>query len=103
MLEFKANKELRSRQGWTPIITASSAGHLKMVQLLIEQKVDLNAITEYKTTALYSAASEGHMEVVEALLNGGALTDVPGTSSPIGVARVNGHKQIAELIQKRSK
>ena len=64
----------------TPLILASSLGHLNLVRYLVIQGADLNAETKYGLTALDWATKSNHQPVVDYLLQQGALRHV--TSDP---------------------
>jgi ankyrin repeat protein len=59
-----------------PLNLAASAGHLAIVQLLIEKGADVNSKGWWDTTPLYYAALYGHRAMVDLLLKSGA--DVNG-------------------------
>ena len=48
---------------------ASKNGHLSVVEYLVNQKADINAINDDGYTPLHNAASKGHLSVVEYLVN----------------------------------
>lgn len=49
--------------GWTPLIIASSAGHVRIVQMLLDRGANVNAYTHNGHTALQYAASKNRVEV----------------------------------------
>ncbi|ERF74886.1 hypothetical protein EPUS_09092 [Endocarpon pusillum Z07020] len=65
-------------RGWTlqeliALQAASSGGHEKVVQMLLDRGAEVNAQGgEYRLTPLYEAALNGHLAVVKLLLNRGA-------------------------------
>ena len=73
MFHLGINLDVAAQDGSsTPLITASFAGCLPIVGLLISEGVDVNAVGQHGMTALMVAAAVGNEEVVEALLEGGA-------------------------------
>jgi ankyrin repeat protein len=73
LLKAGADPKRAHPEGETPLMAVARAGSVPGVQLLLEQKVDLNAIENVQqTTALMRAAAEGHVDVVDLLLKAGA-------------------------------
>ena len=61
-----------SDENITPLIAASSEGHLEIANALIAAKADVNAKDKDQTNSLMAAAARGHVDIVEALLNAGS-------------------------------
>ena len=59
---------------WTPLHYASENGHLEIVQFLLSNGAEVDAVDSDNVTPLLHAASRGHVpvDVVEALLDRGA-------------------------------
>ncbi len=56
-------------QGITPLMFASSNGHLQIVrELLKHPKINVNQVDDYGSTALMAASFSGYSEIVELLL-----------------------------------
>ena len=53
----------------TPLHLAASHGHLSVVEYLVNQKADINAINNDDWSPLHYAAINGHLNVVEYLVN----------------------------------
>jgi ankyrin repeat protein len=51
---------------------AASAGHLKIVQLLLDNGVNIELQDVCENSALLLAAYEGHLEIIKLLLENGA-------------------------------
>ena len=64
--------DARSPNGATPLYAAAYAGHLKVVELLLQEKADVHAARDDGCTPLHAASRNGHCDVVEALVEGGA-------------------------------
>ena len=87
----------------TVIRNAAAAGHLNIVQLLLERGADPNLPEEGiapRGHALYSAATNGHFEVAKLLLEHGAYPNVEVESSADTLSRVitNGDQQMLKLL-----
>lgn len=67
--ENKTFKLIILKSGWTPLIIAASAGHLKVIEMLIAKGVDVNCCTDGGHSALQYAASRDRHEIVELLLH----------------------------------
>ena len=59
--------------GWTPLIAASAQGHIKIVELLIENNADINATDNNEYNALWYALKNNHLEVAKLLIKKGIL------------------------------
>jgi ankyrin repeat protein len=62
-------------QGWTPLMSASSAGHVAVVSMLLGAGADARAANTGGRTCAHYAASKGHAAVLSLLLDGGASVD----------------------------
>mmetsp|Transcript_153528 Transcript_153528/g.490831 ORF Transcript_153528/g.490831 Transcript_153528/m.490831 type:complete len:461 (+) Transcript_153528:171-1553(+) len=60
--------ELRSARGLTPLHAASTSGHLRVAEVLLEAGARADAETSEGRTALHLAAMEGHDALTERLL-----------------------------------
>lgn len=99
-------------QGVTPCLTASSEGHLEILQLLVEwvrqNSSDpntlislLNAGDNDGTTALMAAAVRGHLSVVQFLLSQGANVNTQNHDGHTALMfATNGKSQIERVISK---
>lgn len=80
MLNGGAQKDARTKQGYTPLHIACHHGHINMVRLLIEQGAEVNPSTVAGYTPLHQAAQQGHVLVINLLLknkaNPNAVTSV---------------------------
>lgn len=86
--------------GWTPLISASSAGHASVVSSLLRARCEVDAATRAGRTALSYAASKGHAAVVHQLLEHGCepnLADRRG-NTPLHFAAVAGAPAVVSLL-----
>ncbi|KAL8403518.1 hypothetical protein RB594_008688 [Gaeumannomyces avenae] len=73
LLDGGADAATADKNGWTPLIAASSRGHFDVVQLLLSTSgVDIDSKDSDGRTALGWAAEEGHGAVLQLLLEKGA-------------------------------
>eukprot|EP00429_Kryptoperidinium_foliaceum_P136192 CAMPEP_0176270844 /NCGR_PEP_ID=MMETSP0121_2-20121125/44905_1 /TAXON_ID=160619 /ORGANISM="Kryptoperidinium foliaceum, Strain CCMP 1326" /LENGTH=138 /DNA_ID=CAMNT_0017610993 /DNA_START=105 /DNA_END=521 /DNA_ORIENTATION=+ len=100
LIRAGANMNATTVDGWTPLMSASLQGHLEIVSLLLELRVEVNQAARDSRTALISAASTGHGRVVLHLLVARAdihLAKRTG-ASPLHVAAWAGHAVVARLL-----
>lgn len=70
--------EMRTMEGLTPLMLAAQAGHVQVVAALLQAGCDVNALEELMgRTALHFAAENGRDGVVELLLKGEVVLDLP--------------------------
>lgn len=93
--------EHRDKKGFTPLILAATAGHQKVVEILLNHGADIEAQSERtKDTPLSLACSGGRYEVVELLLNRGANKEHRNVSdyTPLSLAASGGYVNIIKLL-----
>ena len=75
-------------EGATPLWTASTLGHLDMVQELVKRGANIEHTTDSHSSPLRGAAFDGHIDVVEYLIKQGADIDKPNQvgQSPLTIA-----------------
>ncbi|XP_043479782.1 ankyrin-3-like [Leptopilina heterotoma] len=77
----------------SPIHTAATFDHPRLVQLLMKFGADLNSITINKQTPLHFATAAGQLKVVEFLLNAGCdFKKYKNYNSPLTFAICRGHE-----------
>ena len=85
---------------FTPLMFASMSGHVEMVKLFLQSKVDINAKTREGNTALMTAVKFRHADIVDLLLQEDAkpdLQDCEGGSALL-FACWNYHKKVVKLL-----
>ncbi|CAG2056166.1 unnamed protein product, partial [Timema podura] len=91
----------RDKKGFTPLILAATAGHEKVVEILLNHGADIEAQSERtKDTPLSLACSGGRYEVVELLLTRGANKEHRNVSdyTPLSLAASGGYVNIIKLL-----
>lgn len=98
---FDLVTEHRDKKGFTPLILAATAGHQKVVEILLNHGADIEAQSERtKDTPLSLACSGGRYEVVELLLTRGANKEHRNVSdyTPLSLAASGGYVNIIKLL-----
>lgn len=98
-----ADSERVSYKGYTALTGAAQRGHLEVVQILLEQGADFNALDKHGLAALTHAAFFGHTEIVQILLDRGAdvnAMDDKGLSA-LSWAASRGHTEITKMLVDR--
>lgn len=96
-----ANIEHRDKKGFTPLILAATAGHVGVVEILLDKGGDIEAQSERtKDTPLSLACSGGRQEVVELLLLRGANKEHRNVSdyTPLSLAASGGYVNIIKIL-----
>jgi len=78
------------------LYTAASRGHLHVVQWLIEQNVNINAVQGSKSSSLHGAGFYGHLEVCRLLLGSGINVRQENKWGKSALDEVNAQVQIRE-------
>eukprot|EP00981_Chlorochromonas_danica_P000063 scaffold27_cov182-Ochromonas_danica.AAC.6 len=96
-------KFLGVKNGWKPLIAASSLGFVQIVQhVLSDRKVKVNQVDNYERTALHEACLSGHLEVVKLLLSNDQLNpnkqERKGGETPLRFACMGGYLDIVKLL-----
>jgi len=102
MIKAGANVDARRQDGSTPLLEALYHKHVEMATMLVEKGCDVNMInTETGEGPLHLAAWVGAPGLVELLLKRGAdprLRTKEDGRTALDVARMFGHKDVADLI-----
>ncbi|KAK2808558.1 hypothetical protein FQN50_004590 [Emmonsiellopsis sp. PD_5] len=85
-----------SIQYGTPLCAAACSGDGSMVSTLLQEGADVNSPPNPHRGPLYIAARDGKTEVVGLLLQ--ARSRVETLSRALGVAALNGHAKVAEML-----
>ena len=90
-----------SEDGITPLIAASSEGHVAIVKQLIAAKADINAKDKDGTTALMAASARGHVDAAKELLNAKAEVNSQNTDGHTALMfAYNGKNQVETLWER---
>mmetsp|Transcript_12742 Transcript_12742/g.16750 ORF Transcript_12742/g.16750 Transcript_12742/m.16750 type:complete len:215 (-) Transcript_12742:249-893(-) len=74
--------DVKNDQGYTPLHLAAGFGHTKVVRVLLNMGVDVNAQTLTGYTPLYLAKSGGHEEIAAMISEKGGLHEVKKPHHP---------------------
>ena len=96
--------EARNDLQETPLHFASSWGNIKIVQLLLERNLNIDASNVYGKTPLMTAIRHRHEEVVEQLILSGAVLEARSNDqqTPLHIASSWGNIKILQLILEKN-
>ncbi|KAL7286755.1 hypothetical protein TKK_0018900 [Trichogramma kaykai] len=96
------NEDRRIKSDNSPLMEAAIAGHVDIVNLLINHGAEINAQSTSGNTPLMYGCAGGHVKVVEALLNAGANVEDHNENghTPLMEAASAGHVPVAEILLK---
>lgn len=79
------------KQGGTPLMWAAVTGQTEVIELLIRQGADVNAVSNEGGTALHATAFLGHAQAVDVLLRNGANVNARNKNgnTPLDVATLD--------------
>jgi hypothetical protein len=100
LLEQGANIDVRTEEGWTPLMHAAYNGHVDVMQTLIDRGADLHARNNYDWTILLVAANNGQTEAVRMLLTQDVDVNARNYYGATALHRAaqGGHLEIAEML-----
>lgn len=91
-----------ARPRYNALQAAASGGHIEVVEVLLQARMDVNGPCSTKTTALQAAAKSGHAEVVELLIRAKADVNAPPVSvdgvTALHAAVQGGHKEVVDML-----
>ena len=88
-------------QGATPLVRAAQAGHVAVVEWMLQRGAAVDAATREGQTALMLAAFRAHMGTMNALVQGGAAVDAQdtfGRTALMLVAESYGHGVVLHTL-----
>ncbi|MDY7576248.1 ankyrin repeat domain-containing protein [Actimicrobium sp. CCI2.3] len=105
LLRLRANPDLATSVGMTPLMFAVQAGHCELIKMLLDTgRVQCNAIDTYGCTALHSAAKIGNTEIIDLLLKAGSAMEAvtPEGLNALHCATMFGHAGAVSMLMERS-
>lgn len=85
--------------GFCPLHSACEAGHLDVVKFLLENKSEVNLISNYGDTPLGLACEGGFEDIVKELFDNNAkISDEPTNKSPLFLACKTGRTRIVKML-----
>jgi len=93
-----------NRGGQLPLIMAADQGNIEIVKFLIINGAHIDAVGEWKRTALHATASSGNGEIAKLLLDRGASMEPREERylyTPLHIAAMKGNFSVAELLISR--
>lgn len=100
LVRFMRLDALSGRTGITALMAAAQHGHKKVVQMLLDNKAEVNAQDESLGSALQAASSNGFLDVVQILLKAGAKVDAQcgHSGNALQAASSYGSMDVAQLL-----
>jgi ankyrin repeat protein len=102
LLEKRADVNMPSVCGETPLHAAAASGRLTTVETLLHHKAGIDVYDQYGRSPLGQAAVNGHAELVQYLLGKGVKPNAAqGSHAPLTMAASNGHDAVVTLLAQR--
>ena len=99
LIAAKANVNVKTHNGKTPLFAAAKKGATTIVEMLLTAKADVNAETADGKTALREAAWGRHKSVVRLLVNAGA--DIMTLKAPL-IGLIHDHTSLSNTTDNSS-
>lgn len=87
--------------GWTALHGAAHAGHLEIVQFLVEKGLDHQQNNALEQTPLHLAASGGHVDIIQwftSICGADITMKTASGNSTVDIARLAGHVEVLEMF-----
>lgn len=99
-LKHGAYINIRNGAGFTPLISATSTGHINAVRELLDMGADPNRVESDGWSPLHFAAVNGYEEITEILIEAEAHAGIAANDGRTArsIAEEAGHKSIVDLI-----
>nr|CAD7266639.1 unnamed protein product [Timema shepardi] len=100
-LKDVATVDKGSKNGWTLMHTASTNGHLNVIEHLLKISANINACNKYGQTPLHIAAKKNNVKVLQFLIQEGALVNFHDKTfgwTPLNYAIQEGYLDIVEHL-----
>ncbi len=101
LVKYGADLERKDKNGFTPLILASSLGRRGMVERLIANKVSINVRDRYGATALVHSVQNEHSSIARLLVAAGAdkrIADYSGRDASV-YARSSRRPSLRRLLE----
>ncbi|KAI9489636.1 hypothetical protein BDB00DRAFT_962087 [Zychaea mexicana] len=98
--DYHVSVDSRDKEGETPLLKASYAGHYHVVQYLLSKKANIHQKDKDGWTALHNACSRGYLPVARLLLERGAHVNAQNKMghTPLINAASKGYMSIVEYL-----
>ena len=96
-----SNKEAKTKNGYTPLLTAAAKKYQSVKILIEEEHVNINALTNKKDNALHIACKQGKLEIVKYLIEvAGMDKNCKGSKgyTPLHMACEGNQKEVVEYL-----
>ncbi|MEM8862059.1 MAG: ankyrin repeat domain-containing protein [Chloroflexota bacterium] len=90
----------RQQYGFTPLLVAAFEGNVEMVELLLENGSEIEAVDDWGDTSVNVSAWNGKLEVVEKLVQLGAISNVENSNGNTALdhAKSQNHPEIEAFL-----